>query len=492
MFDKLESPHYVTATSSAIFAFLHLTDFTLASPIELVRKLHRAPFNGELGQGLGDARHESPTAFAAFDERENYRLENIIANYARPRPVSDKAMLITDVKSQVSYGRQVAFSNINAILVFLARAKQVGVQNEECVPQVFVDALLKDMRATKQFFYLLLILGKHIAPDLTKLESLSPADKENILAAITTYFSYELLLGKIIASGIDLELIYRTPTPEHLKQVLDLLQIPQTLTVLKEESYTDYEFVDEIEMFCNPEPSMITKYRNVAHQVTLPFTDIFIVTDHKLSPVARLNETDPGFVCDSIIRNSCFFSVGSLLKELATPNQLSQPFLTKFHALVADYLTHFEDKKNLLLTLLDSPPTNVLDSEYGHFVTHPFPIVFGIDDMPTMRSDTSFYMKEAIEFRTSIAPRLGEHIRVIATDTPDNQEKLIAYLSKHQLSSVVVVLFEDLLKARDLGRSVSAAASAGFQRLSLLAHAGRVVNPVHGPEAEAGVQSTPF
>ena len=474
MFDKFERPHFVTATSSAIFAFLHLTDFFLTSPIELVKKRHYAPFNGELDRGLSDARQESPPAFAAFNETGIYCLEYIIANYAMPKPVTDKPRLIRDVVSQFHKGSDVAFSNINAMIVFLTRAKQVGIQNDECLSEVKLDDLLKNMRGTIQFFYLLLIIGHHIAPDFAKMDSLDPIDKDNILAAIKTHFSFKGLLDRMTSTGIDIESIYKAPTEDGLKQVIKLLQLPKTLTVIQQESYRDYEYPDnEIEMFCNPEPSIITKWRFVESQVTLPFTDVFVAQQSTFPRISKGVERAPGFFCEMIVRADSHCDVGTFLKDLAD-SSITQLTLTKFHAEMVNYIKHFEEKLNLLLTILDAEPSNVLDSPYGHFVTEPFPIVFGVDRMETMVSNTTFYMKEAEEYRTSIPPQLGKNIRVIATDTPRNQEKLRAYLEQHHLSSVAVVSFNDFYKARAFSESLlSPAAGVALRRQGLLAHSGQ-------------------
>src|SRR5207248_3423244 len=88
-------------------------------------------------------------------------LEKIIEHYASGKYNCFRREI--SLEESIKNSREIAFSDINIILIYLARAKANGLEN--VIDKEFQNKFLGEIQAAIHVFYLLLFLGKDIHPD---------------------------------------------------------------------------------------------------------------------------------------------------------------------------------------------------------------------------------------------------------------------------------------------------------------------------------------
>jgi hypothetical protein len=124
---------FIHGTNTAIFAALVKSEFQVMSPLEMMDEYQTAPMVGELTRSgynaVGDTTIKEDsigkTAFAKMTgvNSNSYTLEKVVKNYTSIRVASAENSL-SDFKRALSTGLSYAFSNINLLLIYFARARQ--------------------------------------------------------------------------------------------------------------------------------------------------------------------------------------------------------------------------------------------------------------------------------------------------------------------------------------------------------------------------------
>ena len=201
---------FIHGTNSSVLAQLIHTEFTLFSPLWMIEKYQIAPLGGELTLGgLDTVNAESRLAFGRLVGR-HYSLKDV-QRYAFRAVLSNKEQMITLAQEKVKSGVGTLFSNINLMLIYIARLKQIGIDNSEWIAQEELDNLYQQTQATLQFLYLILLLGSKINPDYELLDKLDPITKKDTIDSIHTHLTAENILKKITESKIDIKAIYENP-----------------------------------------------------------------------------------------------------------------------------------------------------------------------------------------------------------------------------------------------------------------------------------------
>ncbi len=410
---------FLHGTTSRILPFMALTGWQLMSPMDMVEGYLLGVPGGELIRGglrVATDRCEVCTGRLSVQETQGYNLEKIIRSYAHNK--SDNYTL-NEIKQmldgQVSKAPGVLFSNINIILIFSLRYRQLG---GDLSPY---RALTKDFSAVIHVFYLYLVLIKYIWLDLDKLNRFNEKQKQDLTSAIYHHFNVKRLIEKIQSQRADIKACYDDPTKDHLNQVLQLLEMPVQSTVK-----TGYWACDKEEV------------------ITLCETQIFKVAEVQEACEKKLpefcQERELTSAIHYICQNLSGYSLGSLLVN-AVRKIWYREQLALLESDVANYIRCLQNRFETLERCYSRSPLS-FSSEDQRFLDNPAPMILLYRGDKMQLND-----KGAQEYRTAKLV-LGEDIKEIATDTSENKQRLKVFLERHGLARVRVGLFSDLQRAK--------------------------------------------
>ncbi len=406
---------FIHGTNSSVLAQLIHTEFTLFSPLWMIEKYQIAPLGGELTLGgLDTVNAESRLAFGRLVGR-HYSLKDV-QRYAFRAVLSNKEQMITLAQEKVKSGVGTLFSNINLMLIYIARLKQIGIDNSEWIAQEELDNLYQQTQATLQFLYLILLLGSKINPDYELLDKLDPITKKDTIDSIHTHLTAENILKKITESKIDIKAIYENPNVSisELERVAHLLKLPKTSTVR-------------------------SKYNSLnSRNVVLDETIIFKITH------PRNGNSHFGYTATSLgyrmLQNAGDCRIEFFLADLLEQNA-STDFFKRLHDYVLEESLALQKRLPILESLLSKKSVDIFSNTiFQSFIDDPFPIIFICDE----ETKLSLHNPSSMEYRTEEPLKLGKDILMIATDSLEHQKLIRTYLADHKLDTVSVITFDKL------------------------------------------------
>lgn len=431
---------YIHGTNSRVLATMRKTRHQLMSPVQMLEQFGAAPFGGEIIQG--GLRYAAVTAKPAFarlrsEEYEKYNLDRIINSFAKKLPPDEKE-IVMDARNVADYAMQSAYCNINILLIYLARAKQIGV--EPFTKDEYAQ-MKKEINATIQVFYLFLLLGKHIFPNKILLKMVGKQAAEDIACAVYTHLTLENLAAAIIKSGIDIKHAYEHPNLVNIAAVIKLLQLPKISKIIqggmgrpKMAELPVTQIFSQHHLFQNDYPDHLSKH-------TGPFLAISQNRDH-----------------DNFQEYLEKFVRGRISTDFFTQNKKSA--LRAIAALTKDL--------GVLERLESTPVSDMqISSEDEYFLKHNIPMILVYDNEEKIK----LFAFDTQEYRAEEPLQLGKDIKMIATDNEEHRLMLMKYLDEHKINHMQVVLFSDLEQAKkDLKAPRSPYTDqSGFPKLSWLA-----------------------
>ncbi len=437
----------IHGTNSSIFAMLPHTQLKITSTMKMLTEYYIAPLCGEVGDSLygGGLGLHSDTyiSFGRMNSNyDHYGLERVISSYSIS-DLNSGQRAIAKFYDKYQFTSTHGYEDINILLVYLARAKLLGV-NLTLEEQAEVK---KSIEQVIHYHYFLLLVVKYVRTNLSLL-------KEHIPQAIKTpvearalyeeniqklpeeirdlmpsfnyekyleksyenfidekfceYFSYEKILKKITEQEINLKDIYENPRPENLKKILSLLNFSNT-------------------------PFFIVSDTQANIQSGSPFSKKDLHRFH-----TEFNErTLPNFIYD--------FTQGKGAKNVALFEEVT---LLRGKTL--------EDRLALMQKIIDSKAI-LFNEDQQKFIDKPFPIIL------ISEAENKVKLVE-LEYRAQEDFTFGEEgISMIATDTPEHQQQVIDFLLENSIDDVEVVLFEQLKQSQiDGQRPISDGNSSSY------------------------------
>ncbi|MDX1900937.1 MAG: hypothetical protein SFW66_02905 [Gammaproteobacteria bacterium] len=303
------------------------------------------------------------------------------------------------IQSNLSfYSLMECYESLNHYYYFYAhliQKKPMGVLDKNCL------SLLADkLQAVIQIYYLALLMGKYIHPNLTLIESLSHPERTHIFKAINIHLSYEKLIAKIINEKINIEAIYKDPTPAALSVIENLLMLPK-------------EIVSKVDSLFKPKP------------VSLPATHIFtqIMTNYQYN----LGLYNPYLAFSSMLSNENHYKIHHLLQKFAV-GDIGYHFFAPVEAQIHSIANRVHQAvQHLRKVVGDIGVHDKVDSD-SIYITHPFPLVLAYRP----------------RVRFSLTPRLGIDIRLLATDSEENIHRLGKFLSDYYLDDIEIISIAEL------------------------------------------------
>lgn len=415
-----QSPEvFMHGTNSSVLALLDKTEMQLISPIEMIRKYQLAPLSGEIsGGGLENVQSDTNTCFGELNNESSYSLKRLMNQYT-----TKKYHLNLDWKNL----QKGCFTSINIFLVYLTHAKELGKSNSDLIGENDIQELYNQINTTIQYFYFVMLLGKHIHPNIPLMKTLEPNDRSNVCDAIYTHLTYENICKKIRESKLNIEEIYKNPTTESIKQVAKLLEIPKT-SIIK------------------------SGFMCIDMEVTLPHTNLFSLTA-SYPTHGVVNYYQVGYLSYRFPQNVRGYTINNFLEKLVS-GEVSQDFCRKFEAQLLSHIEVLRDRFALLKTIIEKDYQDTLVKDDA-FYRNPFPLIFICED----KTKVSLLSEYSGEYRARGPLKIGREISMIATDSPLHQKMVLDYFKKRDID-VKVILFSQLENAKALALKSDAARMA--------------------------------
>jgi len=397
--------YFVHGTSSCSLPGIKRTNFTLYPIPTMLRNSNRGPLCGEFTQGGYKAPYASGSiAFGTFDGSGAYDFQSIQSSYATSQNNSKNTL--KTLKHQLKIARERAYSNIQIILIFLSRAKQLGLSTSHLIDLPKIE---RDIEAQIQLNYLLLLLDKHIFLDMTKFNDLDKETKETVELAILETVNHDALFEKLLRSKLDLKAIFenQNPTSDDLKPVLELLETPEppfdsnyswTPKRVLSLPYRQFFTSDSKKAFYPYNPHTFnTNSHNIDYALTSPTGFLQYMAGYYKT--GKINQDEP-------FEEFVFRSIKAFKQGLQT-----------LRIILA------VDKKSYAIT----------KKERKCFVEKPFPVIFLSDSKDIVPLGPS-------EHRAKKPLRLGigKEISIVATDTAENQNTLKRFFKENGVDIVVI------------------------------------------------------
>lgn len=410
---------YIHGTNSSIFAFLKRTQLHVMPPLIMIERYGMAPMSGEIsslfGGGLDVLVQQDRICFgkANSEGRYEYGLTKVLDTYAKSysSSASDVAnYAVYSLQNSQAHALADAYENINVILIYFARAKQMGIESD------LAPKIIKELNAIIQSHYLLLCLTKHIHPNIA-LYSTDSKSTSSLYDAFIYYFTLEKIAEKIISSNINIEEIYNNPTPENLEKILSLLELPKTSRIKPFDRYPEME-------------------------VTLPHTQYFTLNKPE-SPRGKQKLTQ--YEINALVKNQ-----NKIYEFLRSVFNNEKDFdEDNFAKIILSRIELLKEKLKIMESLAEK---NVEETRFSEeeqsFLKNPFPIIL------VMSSEEHVHLCEfsTQEYRAFDALKIGRDIKIIATDTPEHQYLIKQFLIKNGDEITEVVLFDQLKESQKSGK----------------------------------------
>lgn len=434
------NPH-IHGTTNLIFSTLEQTNNTLLPAETMLVEFKLAPMGGEIeSRGLeGGSYNGKQTCFGRMRshprKKSNYTLDKIVENYATTtmsKP-QDQEAIILDLKKEIARGYKINFDNATVILIYLSRAKQLGIDAVTLNALIHVDELIIRMNAVKQVFFLFLLLDKYVTYNI---ELFKDNNFEAIKQAIIEKLTVDNLSKMIITTNLDLQHIYNNPMHENLNQVLDLLNIT---------SKPDQEGASPpIFVLTSNDVHTLSGRENPRYKDKKLALDLY----HEVITNSNQNMMLQGFMLEYI------------------SGYIPQNFFKHIHKPIVNRIQDIEKCIDLLGFIVKNDDV-AFTARQQYFINHGFPVILLCED----EEKINMIQFSNYEHRTSHPLKLGYDIKTIATDKEENRLVIMKYLEQNHIYNVKVVLFFDLFTSQLTKRPPQSPYTHqnGFPRLSWLA-----------------------
>ncbi|KTD35611.1 hypothetical protein Lmor_1058 [Legionella moravica] len=414
---------FIHGTTSATLALISKTNFQLMPVLKMIDDFQTAPMVGELTKG-----GYSVLGFKSVQEEDigatsygnvltgNYNLKKITANYTLFKPLASSTAL-QNFKNSIKYGLASGFSNFNLLLIYFTRARQMHQSLDQVITKAEIDTLNQQLQGTVQFYYFIQLLGTYIHPDFEAIKEAlaqsSSLTKRDITDAAFSLLNMEQIVKKIMLHNIDMKDILLNPTEENLEKVLKVLKFPKK-AVIK----SGFAAVDK--------------------EIELPIAQFFSLKKPTL-PKYEISEQYDEHHFGYFSRNINGYCINDCIEQFLS-QRVGADYFVGLSKEAKKYVFALEDRIRVFNKLVHAPQEQFnLTVDQQALLKATYPIIFV--------SESSNIRPYGDEYRNSVPSRLGDDIRLIATDTISHQEHLKKYLRQHQVNPVQVVLFSDLEKA---------------------------------------------
>ena len=432
--DTLPFNPFIHGTSSQTLSMMQGTDFQLMPVIAMLQDFKVAPMIGELTQGgfsiIGEGSNsDTITGAPAFGrmQHDHYDLNKVIGSYTK---YSDNTSLDTckeNFKYILENSHKSAFTNLNLLMIYLVRLRQLGVKVADVAPLDAINTLKERLNATIQFYYFILCIQKYIFIDGAEMERFK---KENNLDGhyavgdyIEHFFSFENFLEKLRKTGFNIEEIYNSPSSENINKLIEFVKISKNSQ-------------ENVKRYPSGEDNFIAK------------CDYHFFTPHQPELGCEVHYDEMGGYLFS--NNSGYTFAHYLEKYYQTYDRVQKkgngalalfPGFEEFHIKVLPYIDAMKDRVQLCNTLLTADDNEFVPHNKGdELITTPFPAVL-VTEAKTLEIFCD-------EYRSRVPLKLGKEILLVATDNKDNQKRLRNYLQKNNVGPVEVLIFDDLQTLR--------------------------------------------
>ncbi|CAM2879386.1 hypothetical protein [Legionella worsleiensis] len=409
---------FIHGTTSATLSLMTKTNFQLMPTLKMIDDHTAAPVVGELTQGgynfLGfKLVQQEDIGAISFGRliKGHYNLKKITASYTQFNPpTSDKTL--KDLKHSLKYSIASGFSSFNLLLIYFTRARQMHQSLDQVITKNELDTLNQQLHATVQFYYFIQLLETHIFPDVKAIKEAltqnTSLTKRDITDAVYSLLSFEDIVNKIILNKIDMKAIVLNPTEENLRKALKILELPQN-------------------------PTIKSGFGAVNKDIELPITQFFGLEKQAMSGRCETYREDHfGYFC----RNINGYQINNYLERSLSTADV-------FEGISKDakkYIQALEDRIRVFDKLVNAPQEQFkLTDNQQALLKSTYPIIFV--------SESESIKPYGSEYRSNTPLKIGDDIRIIATDTNNHRVQLQNYLYNYQINPVQVVLFSDLEKA---------------------------------------------
>lgn len=429
-YDELPYNPFIHGTSSQTLSMMQSTDFQLMPVVEMLRNFKVAPMVGELTQGgfdtIGNGSEKDAFIGASSFGRmqhDQYNLNKVIKDYTQYSDNTNVETCKEKFKNILKRAPQTAFSNLNLLMIYLVRLRQLGVKISEVVPIEEINILKDQLQASIQFYYFILCIQKYIFIDGAEMERFR---KENNLTNffamedyIEHFFSFENFQEKLIQEQCNVEEIYNTPSPANIQKLLNFIKISK-------------DTQQNVKRYPGGEDNFI------------PQKDYNFFTAQKQEPGCKVGYQEIGGYLFGNLSKYSFsnylnehYKTCENVKENGDKSRATFPNFATFHTRVLPYIDVLKDRVQLCNTLLDAQDNEfVPHNERDELIIKPFPIVF-VTETKTIKAYEN-------EYRSCSPLKLGREIRLVATDNADNQKRLRNYIQNNNLGPVEVLLLDNL------------------------------------------------
>lgn len=400
--DEIDIPHvftnknpYIHGTDSSILELLKYTEFNLMEPIEMIEKYRIAPMTGEITRGGFD--NVQARCHPCFGRIKGIDLNSYdLIKIMKYTHIKHDENPISILKYQIYIGSRCCYSNINIILIYAVRCRQLGYD----ISNIITSEIIQNIKVIRATFALLLFPGSWLRP----VENLN----NDVCDAIYTHFSMEYIKGRLaekLNPDTDLYEIYKKGDISN--EVLDILNyiftLPKNSTIKSGNSYED---------------------KHVELSIINPFTHAVPSYDSECSYYKA------GYTLYALTQNITGYRVNDVLEKYAR-GRVSDSFWNKFHQKLCTYLKDFQHRIELLEYILihDCYPKIIINQEI-------YPLILVCED-------DSIMSVLAHEYRATRSLKLGVDITVMATDTINNKRNLTKYLNDNNIQCRVI-LFDEL------------------------------------------------
>lgn len=409
---------FIHGTTSATLSLMTKTNFQLMPMLKMIDDYTVAPVVGELTQGgysfLGSKPVQQEdigaTSFGCLT-KGRYNLKTITASYTHFNPTSSDKTL-EDLKRSLKYCIASGFSSFNLLLIYFTRARQMHQSLDQVITKNELDTLNQQLHATVQFYYFIQLLETHIYTDVKAIKDAlaqnTSLTKRDITDAVYSLLSFEDIVQKIILNKIDMKAIVLNPTEENLRKALKILDLPKN-------------------------PTIQSGFGAVEKVIELPITQFFGL---KRQAMSARSETYQENHFGYFSRNISGYQINNYLeRSLSTAD-----FFKGISKDAKKYILALEDRIRVFDKLVNAPQEQFKLTDNQHaLLKSTYPIIFV--------SESESIKPYGSEYRSNIPLKLGDDIRIIATDTENHRVQLKNYLYNYQINPVQVVLFSDLQKA---------------------------------------------
>lgn len=409
------------ATNSSVFSTLQKSDLHFMSLLELMDDYQAVSLTGEVCKGGYDflpsktAKDSSTgkTAFArlmhADQDEDAYSLSRVVSEYTTLKIATKKGDRNAFRNLALHYGVSQAFSKIYLFTIYLARARYFHESLEEIISSDELRELRENLWATVQFYYFIQLLGTHIHPNGREAEKIDRQHGKTkghaqrsmgfVANLMSVQLTFENLIKRIRKHQINMEDVFDRPTPANLWPVLKILELePYQYQVFSLESNYGYHYG--------------------WHEEPYELEDKIQYRFHNLT-------------------KNIIFGIQDLLSKAV--GDIAQNSMCRFVKQAADYIIALKDAIRIFEKIIQAPQEKFkLTDMQRYFLSDSFPLVV------VTLAEEKMQVFSMNEYRSKQRLRLGDDIKIIATDTEEHRFIVMKFLALHGIYNVKVLLIKDL------------------------------------------------